>query len=183
MDKNSRHLLKTIHILFACMWLGSSASVVLLQCARGWSRSNPGLALLNQDFALMDFALIIPGAVGSLLTGFWICKTTNWGFTRYRWVIAKWIGTLSGILIGSALLGPWQMRMVELSRLAEHAQETGPSYDLIRTLFTLAGAFQVLLLVCIVAISAYKPWGKRLPKQEQTRAIEDRTEMVRSAMQ
>ncbi|MCL4561611.1 MAG: hypothetical protein M1281_13485 [Chloroflexi bacterium] len=55
----------------------------------------------NQNFALLDYALIIPGAVGSLVTGFWICETTNWGFTRYRWVIAKWVGTLSGILIGT----------------------------------------------------------------------------------
>ncbi len=53
--------------------------------------------------------------------GYWICKKTSWGFTRYRWVIAKWIGTLLGILSGTGLLGPWQMQMVKLSNQLESA--------------------------------------------------------------
>ena len=171
---NSKCLAKTLHILFACMWLGSATSVVLLQCARGWSDNNRELAGLNSNFALIDFVLIIPGAMGSLLTGFWMCKTTNWGFTRYRWVIAKWIVTLSGILIGTALLGPWQMQMVKLSSLMENALDASPSYGLIRTLFTLVSFLQVSLLVFTVALSVRKPWGKRLFSQKENQALEQR---------
>jgi len=156
------------------MWLGTATSVVLLQCARGWSDKCQELAALNSNFALMDFALIIPGAMGSLMTGFWICKTTNWGFTRYGWVIAKWIITLSGILIGTALLGPWQMQMVKLSSLMENALDASLSYNLIRTLFTLFGFLQVLLLVFTVALSVRKPWSKRLFSQKENQALEQR---------
>jgi len=174
MNKNLRTFIKILHLLFACLWLGASASIVLLQCLRGWSENSQELAALNLDFSILDFALIIPGALGSLLTGFWICKTTNWGFTRYRWVIAKWIGTLSGILVGSALLGPWQIQMVRLSSQPEDALVNGYSYGLIRTLFTLVGSLQVLLLVFIVAVSVLKPWGKRLSRQKEVGTLERR---------
>jgi hypothetical protein len=167
-----KSLIKTLHIFSASLWLGASASVVLLHCLRGWSENNQELAALNINFSILDFALIIPGAVGSLLTGFWICKTTSWGFTRYRWVIAKWVGTLSGILVGTALLGPWQMQMVKLSNLMATSSSTSLSYDQIRILFTLIGLIQVLMLIFIVAVSVCKPWGKRLPRQKRPRNFE-----------
>lgn len=178
MNQNGKSLVKTLHILSASLWLGASASVVLLQCLRGWSGNRQELSALNHNFSILDFALIIPGAVGSLLTGFWICKTTNWGFTRYRWVIVKWIGTLCGILVGSALLGPWQMQMVNLSSQLETASITGSPYDLIRLLFTLVGLLQVILLVSIVTISVRKPWGRRLASQKDTGSIQHSNEVL-----
>lgn len=178
MNQNVKSLIKTLHIVCASLWLGASASIVLLQCLRGWSINGRELSALNQHFSILDFALIIPGAMGSLLTGFWICKTTNWGFTRYRWVIVKWIGTLCGILVGSALLGPWQMQMVKLSSQFETIFVAGSSYDLIRLLFTLIGFLQVILLVIIVTISVRKPWGKRLASQKDTGSIHRRNEAL-----
>lgn len=167
MNQNRKSLLKTLHILCASLWLGTSASIVLLQCFRGWSADSQELSAINLCFSLLDHGLIIPGALGSLLTGFWICKATSWGFVRYRWVIAKWIGTLWGILVGSALLGPWQIQMVKLSTSAQNALGTSLSYDTIRTLFTLVSSLQVLLLVLIFAVSVRKPWGKRLSGQKE----------------
>ena len=178
MNQNGKSLIKTLHILSACLWLGTSASVVLLQCLRGWSVNNQELSALNQNFSILDFALIIPGAMGSLLTGFWICKTINWGFVRYRWVIAKWIGTLCGILVGTILLGPWQMQMVKLSSQLETTLVTGPSYELIRIVFTLAGLLQVIQLVIIVTISVRKSWGKRLVSRKETSLLEPRNEVM-----
>ncbi|HLO27800.1 MAG TPA: DUF2269 family protein, partial [Anaerolineales bacterium] len=151
MNKVTNSLIKTLHILFACLWLGASASLVLLQCARGWSEDGQLLLALNQNFSLLDIALIIPGALGSAITGYVICETTSWGFTRYRWIIVKAILTLSAILIGTALLGPWQMQMVKLSAELEDLRVSDASYDLIRSLFTLVGALQVLLLICNLA--------------------------------
>ncbi len=155
-------LIKTLHIVFACLWLGTAASVVVLQCVRGWSADNRALSSLNIELAVLDASLIIPGAVGSLLTGFLICKTTPWHFFRYRWVIVKWVGTLSGILLGTLLLGPWQVRMVNLSGELVGPPITGGPYDLIRLPFTIVGFFQVYLLIAMIAISVVKPWGKRI---------------------
>ena len=115
---------------------------------------------------------IIPGAMGSLLTGFWICTKTSWGFTRYRWVIAKWIGTLIGILSGTALLGPWQMQMVTLTSQIEGVFTPGVAYVQIRWLFAMVGMLQVFLLVLMIALSVQKPWGKRLPEQKEAGQVQ-----------
>ena len=178
MNKVTKSLIKTLHILFACLWLGASASLVLLQCARGWSEDGQLLLALNQNFSLLDLALIIPGAVGSAVTGFVICKTTSWGFTRYRWIIVKAILTITAILIGTALLGPWQMQMVKLSGQLENTRMIDPSYDLIRSLFTLVDSLQVLMLICILAISACKPWGRRLSRQKEAIMSQHGSEVV-----
>jgi len=178
MSQNEKSLIKTLHILSAGLWLGASASVVLLQCLKGWSEDSRELSALNLNFSLLDYALIIPGAVGSLLTGFWICKRTNWGFLRYWWVIVKWISTLSGIVVGSALLGPWQMQMVKLSNLLVLSPAASLAYGQIRILFTLVGALQVLLLIFIIGISVRKPWGKRLVKQKEVKTLKQNAEGV-----
>ncbi len=178
MHQNGKSLIKTLHILSAGLWLGASASVVLLQCLKGWSADSQELSALNLNFSLLDYALIIPGAVGSLLTGFWICKRTSWGFLRYWWVIAKWIGALSGIVVGSALLGPWQMQMVKLSSLMALSPAASSSYDQIRVLFTLVGALQVLLLIFIMGISVRKPWGRRFIRQMEVKTLEQNAERI-----
>jgi uncharacterized membrane protein len=178
MNKVTKSLIKTLHILFACLWLGASASIVLLQCARGWSEDSQLLLALNQNFSLLDIVLIIPGALGSAVTGFVICKTTSWGFTRYRWIIVKAILTITAILVGTVLLGPWQMQMVRLSGQLENTRMIDTSYDLIRSLFTLVGSLQVLMLIGILAISAFKPWGRRLSAQKEAIMSRHRTEVV-----
>ncbi len=168
----SKSIVKTLHIICACLWFGTAMCVVLLQCAQGWSGDIQKLVDLNQNFSLLDVSLIIPGAMGSLITGLWICKTTSWGFTRYWWVIAKGIATLSGILVGTALLGPWQMQMTRQSRMMALATDVSSSYELIRMVFTLVSVLQVLLLVFILALSVRKPWGKRLARQNEKVEIE-----------
>jgi hypothetical protein len=52
-----------------------------------------------------DNFLIIPGGFGCLITGIWIAVRTNWGFAKYYWIIAKWIGNIVAILLGSAIIG------------------------------------------------------------------------------
>ncbi len=52
MNKKTRSLIKTLHMIFACLWLGTSASLILLQCLRGWSTNSVELAALNQEFAI-----------------------------------------------------------------------------------------------------------------------------------
>ena len=95
-------LVKALHLLSACIRLGTATTVVLLQCLKGWSEDGRLLLALNRNFSILDFGLIIPGAMGSALTGFMMCKKTSWGFTRYPWIITKEVLTITLILIGIA---------------------------------------------------------------------------------
>jgi hypothetical protein len=178
MSKNMKCLIKTLHLLFACLWLGAATSIVLLQCLKGWIDDGQLLLALNQNFSILDFALIIPGAMGSALTGYIMCKKTSWGFTRYWWIITKGILTMTLILIGTACLGPWQLKMVELSESTGNSLMANASYDVVRILFTAVGFLQVIALASIVTISALKPWGKRVSKQKKANVIDHRSEVA-----
>jgi hypothetical protein len=158
---------------------GAATTVVLLQCRKGWSEDGRLLLALNQNFSILDFGLIIPGAMGSALTGFVMCKKTSWGFTRYRWIITKEVLTITLILIGTACLGPWQMKMVELSEQPGHSLIANGSYNMIRILFTAVGLLQVILLVCIVTISAVKPWGKRIVRTQEGAMLQHQSPAIR----
>lgn len=179
MSKNMKCFVKTLHLLSACIWLGTATSVVLLQCWNGWSEESRLLLALNQNFSILDFGLIIPGAMGSALTGFVMCKKTSWGFIRYRWIITKEVLTSTLILIGTACLGPWQLKLVELSEQPGNWPISNAPYETIRILFTTVGFLQVIMLVCIVSISAIKPWGKRVPGTWKGGMLEHQSQALR----
>ncbi len=173
MSKSMKCLVKTIHILSACLWLGAAACIMLLQSLKGWSDDSRLLIALNESFSILDFALIIPAAMGSALTGLLMCRKTSWGITRYWWIITKVILTFSLILIGTALLGPWQLRLLELS--SRPANGLSGTYGTIRMLFTAVGFLQVLWLIGILTISVRKPWGKRVAEQKIGAAVKPGT--------
>ena len=51
-------------------------------------------------------------------------------------------------------------------------------YEVIRILFTVVGFLQVITLVCIVTISALKPWGKRVSKQKEANFVKHGPEVA-----
>ncbi len=177
MKKKKRAFIKTFHVLSASLWLGASASIVLMQSLGGWSTDVHELAAMNRGFTYLDIGLIIPGAVGSLLTGFLLCKTTGWGFIRYRWVITKWAATLIGILAGSALLGPWQLQMLRLTAQTD-VNLLSETYQTVRLSFTLLGAVQLILLLMVVTISISKPWGKAPARKPDFQSKEGMEESI-----
>lgn len=178
MSKNTKCLVKALHLLSACIWLGTATTVVLLQCLKGWSEYSWLLLSLNQNFSILDFGCIIAAAMGSALTGFVMCKKTSWGFTRYRWIITKEVLTITLILIGTACLGPWPMKMVGLSEQPGNSLIGSAPYNMIRILFTTVGFLQVIMLVCIVTISAVKPWGKRVLRTWEGGMLEHQSQAI-----
>jgi hypothetical protein len=107
-----------------------------------------------------------------------MCKKTSWGFTRFWWIIIKGISMITLILIGTTCHGPWQMKMVELSGQPGNALTANESYGMTRIFFTDAGFLQVIMLACIVTISALKPWGKRIARQNKATMAKNRIEIV-----
>jgi len=63
---------------------------------------------------------------------------------------------------------------VQLSGQLESTRIVDIPYDLTRSLFTLVGFLQVLMLICILVISVFKPWGKRLSGQKEANISGDR---------
>lgn len=153
--------LKSIHIFFACLWIGAAASMLLLASFRGQISNGDELWAFNASIKLIDDFIIIPSAIGCLITGILFSWLTNWGFFKFRWIIVKYVITVGAILFGTFYLGTWVNGMEAISnveRLSALQNDTYLQYAKLNFYF---GSLQAFLLVVAAFISVFKPWGKR----------------------
>jgi hypothetical protein len=119
------------------------------------------LHTLNAAITLLDDWIVIPSAIGSVVTATVLCWVTNYGFVKFYWVITKWVLTTGLIIFGTFWLFPWGNAAARLSG-QEGLQALGnPIYGFDAKGVLFGTLIQVLLLVVIVGISVLKPWGRR----------------------
>jgi hypothetical protein len=133
-----------------------------------WAIVNGPKQDMAQTYALIRFiddTLIQFPAIGTLVTGFILSIRTQWGVTRYYWVIVKEVLTICLIFTGIFFLSDW---LSELLAIAEThgASAIGHQEFIMRRNQLLAGGFfNISAMVFMVIISVIKPWGKRKGKQ------------------
>lgn len=158
----ARAWLKGTHVLASGIWVGAVACMLLVNVmARPGSGSEwHGMVTV---LTLIDDWVVVPSAVGSLLTGFLISWLTPWGFFKWRWVTVKWVLTIVLILVGTFLLKPV---LTEVEALAAAAAAGAlQTLDLLsgRRVLVLSGMAMVTTLIFLMYISVFKPWKR--PRQ------------------
>lgn len=152
--------LKIIHLLFASLWIGGAASLLLVM-----TLSNPAggdeLYAAHAAMKIIDDYVIITGANGCLLTGLVYGIWTGWGFFRQNWLRVKWILLVLQISMGTFFLGPWLNGNVEIARTERAAAFTNPAFLDQASLNLFWGCVQILLLAFVYWISVNKPWKKK----------------------
>lgn len=155
-----RKRLKTVHVCFSCAWLGGALGLLLLQLVPS-PVSADELYAFNACKKILDDWVIIPAAFGCLGTGVLYGAFTKWGFFQFKWVTAKWIGTVGSILFGASFLGRWVNGLEETSRLERSlAVLSCADYLTTNTLVSWFTGVQVTTLVVLVALSVFRPWGR-----------------------
>lgn len=100
MNTSSQKVLKITPLFFVCLWVGGAITLALLKLG---VHPDNGSALHGFDLTrtFIDDFIVIPGAVGCLLTGLVYSIFTGFGFFKLRWVAVKWVITIAGILFGT----------------------------------------------------------------------------------
>lgn len=116
---------------------------------------------LNAAITLLDDWVVIPAAIGSVVTATGLCWGTNYGFTKFYWVLTKWFLTTGLIVFGTFWLFPWGNSAETISRQKglQALSDSAYSFDAMGVL--LGTATQTLFLFVIIGISVLKPWGRR----------------------
>lgn len=167
-----KNWLLSAHIGFAALWTGTVLSMFLLSL-RNVQAADPGaLYALNSAINLLDDYIVIPSAIGSVLTATFLCWTTNYGFTKFYWVITKWILTTGLIIFGTFWLFPWGNTAEAISAQEGLAAFQNPLYTFDARGVLIGGGIQAFLLLVIIGISVLKPWGRR-PTQAKMNASID----------
>ena len=151
--------LKAIHIYLGGIWGGGAASLFALHCLY-FPDTGPELYARNLALIYIDTFIIIPSALGVLLTGLVYAQFTKWGYLKYYWVIVKWLSTLVFVLVGLFLIVPWLNRLKETSLIFRDQITVDPSFSAPMFSHIAMAAIQALLVLFIVIVSVFKPWGK-----------------------
>lgn len=166
LDVKQKNWLLSAHISFAALWTGAVLSIFALAVSNQQSSNADVLSALNSAINLLDDYIVIPSAMGSLLTGTLLSWLTIWGFFKHYWVIAKWIGTVVVIVTGTFLLYPWANAATAISE-SQRLQALGnPLYRFDTKAVLIGAVVQVVCLLLLITISVLKPWGRRTVKKQ-----------------
>ena len=162
LGKNGLKWLKGFHMLTVSCWIGGGVALFLLYFLKDGVDDGRVLYGINQSIHHVDMLLIvIPGAIGCLLTGLIYGFFTNWGFFKHNWLIFKWILTVLTILFGTFFLGPWETEMMNISGDLGLTALSDPAYLYSQNMNFIWGGLQTFLLMVTVFISIFKPWKSK----------------------
>ena len=157
--------LKGFHLIAVSCWIGGAVALIVLYFLKNRVADGSVLYGINQSIHHVDMVVIvIPGAFGCLVTGFFYSVFSNWGFFKHKWLIFKWIVTVAAILFGTFFLGPWETTMMEISGKLGMSSLNDQSYLYNQKMNGIFGGIQCIALMITVFISIFKPWKKKKSK-------------------
>jgi hypothetical protein len=164
-----KNWLLSFHVGFAALWTGTVLSMFLIALSNKGSSNPDILYALNSTINLLDDFIVIPSAIGSVITATFLCWQTNYGFTKFYWVITKWVLTVGLVIFGTFWLFPWGNVAADISKAEGLQAFQNSTYRFDAGGVLLGTLIQVLFLLVIIGISVLKPWGRR-PTKENSQA-------------
>ena len=152
--------LKAFHIVFASMWFGGALLLNVKQFFVD-ARSDGELFGTLKTMVFVDWSIIVPGALGVLVTGLVYSIWTQWGWFKHRWITVKWAICIFGVIFGTYPLGPWLEEMMRLAGEHGLAALSHPDYEHCRSMLMIFGSFQGLTIGFAMFVSTLKPWRQR----------------------
>ena len=165
LKKNGLKLLKTVHLLVVCCWLGGASSMLMLNLNNSAAVSEGMLYGMNTASHLIDiWIILVLGVSGCVVTGLLYGIVTPWGFFKHKWIICKWAIVLIAMASATAYLGPGVEAMRELSRALGTNALYDDAYLAVKASHLRWSILQIILYILMVALSVVKPWGKKSVK-------------------
>lgn len=159
----------SFHIGFATLWTGAVLSMFLIAFRNKDSTNADILFALNSVINLLDDFVVIPSAIGSVITATLLCWQTNFGFFKFYWVIVKWVLSTALIIFGTFWLFPWANEATAISSGEGLRSLQNPVYSFDAIGVLLGTLVQVLFLFVIIPISVLKPWGRRATQEKEAK--------------
>ena len=152
--------LKMGHIFMAGLWIAGAVALLMMQTmlTAGSDGEHYGI---DRALKFIDDFIIIPGAMGCLLTGILYAVFTPWRFFRHRWIVIKWIITIIGIIFGTFWLGAWMNAQPPLSLELGLAALDNQEYVSYRQMNLYGGMIQLGTLLFALYLSVFKPFAKK----------------------
>ena len=161
LGRRGRLWLRAFHIFFMGAWIGVGISETIIPFFTGNASNGGELYAYYASVNVLDDFIIVPCAIGTLITGLLLAWQTAWGFFKHGWVIYAEAATIVAILLGVIWLGPAIDTLVAISEVEGLSALQNPEYVSAWNIGAILGIVWLLLLISAVFISVLKPWRKR----------------------
>ena len=159
LGKNARKLLKLVHLLSISVAIGGVVVLFILIGIKNTiaPTSSPFLIdyaiykIFNDGINISFFVVIGTGLIYSIFT--------NWGFVRHYWVLCKWVVVLIIFGLTWGWLGPAINGTASIADSGLSITDLGGEYLLYTSSSLLYLLIQTFLLLLILLVSVWKPWG------------------------
>jgi len=145
-----------VHVVLSVGWLGAVLAYLALAVTGLATRDAQLVRSSYLTMEIVGWYVIVPLALGALLSGLVQSLGTSWGLLQHYWVVVK----LALTVISSVIL---LLHMPTVSRVAaEAAAMTLPIADpgTVAVQLVVHAAGGLLVLGVITALSVFKPWGR-----------------------
>jgi hypothetical protein len=155
-----RNLLLTTHIVVAVGVLGTDL-VLLTLGVTGLASRDPELIRAGYlAMGLLGEAVLLPLALAAPLTGILLGLGTPWGLARHWWVLAKLVLTIVVATAAVFVLRPALNRAAAQALQVPLVEMPTTGVGQVGVAVTVASAGALLVLVAIVTLAVFKPWGQ-----------------------
>lgn len=98
--------LRILHIVSASIWFGGTVCIGVLAIICFFNLSENAFLTVAPLIPMLYKKAILPMAIFIMIQGLIYGSFTKWGFIKHRWIILKWVLTLSlGPCIGMGTIG------------------------------------------------------------------------------
>lgn len=154
LKKTGHSLLKLVHLFFNACWIGGGLGMILLLTIGSKLGEVQHITVAIQ---VLDLGVVVPSAIGSLLTGLGFSLFTQWGFVKHRWILVKYAINLIPVIAGPILQAPWLVRMDEIARSLTPGATLPAEFGQVHDLFLAFTVAQWGLLLVAIYLSVFKP--------------------------
>jgi len=155
-----RNLLLTVHIVVAVGVLGTDLVLLTLATTALASRDPELVRAGYLAMGLLGEAVLLPLALAAPLTGILLGLGTAWGLARHWWVLTKLVLTIAVATAAVFVLRPALDRAAAQALQVPLAELPTTGIGQLGVAVTLAPAGALLVLVAIVTLAVFKPWGQ-----------------------
>jgi hypothetical protein len=150
-----RKLVLTAHVTFSVGWLGAVAAYLAPAIVGLSSQDLEVVRGCYLVMGLMGWFIIVPLALGALLTGLVQSLGTEWGLFRHYWILTKF-----GLTVLGATVLLVHMRTVSgVSGMTPEMLSTA-SHGHVKMQLVVHAAGGLVILLVATTLSIFKPWGK-----------------------
>jgi hypothetical protein len=154
MNSAVRRLMLATHLVCSVGWLGAVIAYIVLDLTVATSADPDAVRGAWTGMGLITFAVIVPFAVASVITGLAISVGTRWGLFRHWWVLISLVLTVLALIV---LLVETRVIAHAAGLAADPGIPPAEILALPPTLPHSVGGALVLLVVQV--LNVYKPQG------------------------